>query len=490
MSAVAHAPEQLLERIREKKAPGHEDGSGSTPRPVSIAVAGPPIAGRGRNNALTAIAGRLHDGSRTLEELEEDLERINQARCPDPLKRKEVAKIARSIHSRPPCRRARPEEIERAVRAAEERFWELVASELKGLRGQSVRDALRKIIEGAARYGRLRRDGGIEFDLSLFDTALAAGISRPTLDRVRPLLLEKAGIRRAPGRTPTDAGAWVLPSGAREPDAQPFTTHATTSGGAKEKKVVRVVKGCAPPTGRRRLTDAETPCSRHFSPTNKGMGGVLLMLEVFGETRPEALATALGIKRLRDLQRRYLRPLEEEGRVVLTNGHCSLPADHSRRCEEARQIPYGGGERLVRTRTGEARTVAHTVEREAMSEAQRDERDRRLYAEQRRKYLDYLAASTRARAQEDEDCQKLLNAWDEERYPSGTIEELEPAPLPDPLDPWTLTGLIGTRVQTTRGPGVLWDYKGREARVILDASPKVWTPLDICELILPEAGAA
>ena len=69
--------------------------------------------------------------------------------------------------------------------------------------------------------------------------------------------------------------------------------------------------------------------------------------------------------------------------------------------------------------------------REAMSEAQRDERDRRLYAEQLKKYLDRLAASTRARAKEDEGCQKLLNAWYDERYPSGSIEELELAPVAD-----------------------------------------------------------
>jgi hypothetical protein len=89
---------------------------------VSIDVAGPRINNGGRNDALTAIAGRLHDGSRTLKELEEELDQINRARCPHPLERKKVAKIARSIHRRPPYRRARPEEIEQAIRDAEERF--------------------------------------------------------------------------------------------------------------------------------------------------------------------------------------------------------------------------------------------------------------------------------------------------------------------------------------------------------------------------------
>jgi hypothetical protein len=429
--AVAHAPERLLELIMGKE-PKRKNGSGSDPQPVSIDVAGPPIPERGRNVALTAIAGRLHDGSHTLKELEEDLESVNRARCPHPLDRKEVAKIARSIHWRPPCSRARPEEIERAVGAAEERFWELVANELRGLGGQSVRDALRAIIEGAARYGRLRTDGRIEYDQSLFETALAAGISRPTLDRVRPLLLEKTGIRRAPRRTPTDAGAWVLPSGTGEACAPTFTTHASTSRRNLEEPGVRVVKACASPTGRRRLADAVTPCSRHFSPTNKGKGGVLLIAEVFGDMSREEVASVLGIERARDAERRYLRPLEEEGRLVRSGGCYSLPADHARRCEEARQIPYGGGERIVRTRTSEGRTVSHTVERDVMSEAERDARDKRRYEEQRKVYLARLVASARALAEENDDCRELLNAWDEEREVDGTIAELTPVAEPCP----------------------------------------------------------
>jgi hypothetical protein len=74
-----------------------------------------------------------------------------------------------------------------------------------------VRDALRTIIKGAALYGRLRPDGCIEYDQSLINTALAAGISRPTLNLVRPLLFEKTGIRRAPPR----ASYQVTPLGQR-----------------------------------------------------------------------------------------------------------------------------------------------------------------------------------------------------------------------------------------------------------------------------------
>jgi hypothetical protein len=69
----------------------------------------------------------------------------------------------------------------------------------------------------------------------------------------------------------------------------------------------------------------------------------------------------------------------------------------------------------------------------------------------------------------------------------GWTEEL--VPLPDPPESQTLTRLIGTCVQTIRGEGVLWDHRGTEARVVLDASPKVWTPLDIGELLLSEGAA-
>lgn len=108
------------------------------------------------------------------------------------------------------------------------------------------------------------------------------------------------------------------------------------------------------------------------------------------------------------------------------------PADHARRCEEARQIPYGGGERIVRTRTSEGRTVSHTVERDVMSEAERDARDKRRYEEQRKVYLARLVASARALAEENDDCRELLNAWDEEREVDGTIAELTPVAEPCP----------------------------------------------------------
>ena len=50
---------------------------------------GPAILDGSRNITLTSIAGMLHDGSRSQEELVEDLHRVNKARCEPPLARRE-----------------------------------------------------------------------------------------------------------------------------------------------------------------------------------------------------------------------------------------------------------------------------------------------------------------------------------------------------------------------------------------------------------------
>jgi hypothetical protein len=68
---------------------------------------GPPIPDGSRNITLTKIAGSLHDGTRSLEQLIEDLMAVNRARCKPLLPANEVAKIAKSIHKRPKCDRAR-----------------------------------------------------------------------------------------------------------------------------------------------------------------------------------------------------------------------------------------------------------------------------------------------------------------------------------------------------------------------------------------------
>jgi len=65
---------------------------------------GPDIPRTTRNIRLTKIAGLLHDGTRTQEELVEDLHRVNKARCKPPLSRHAVEGIVKKNYSRwEPC---------------------------------------------------------------------------------------------------------------------------------------------------------------------------------------------------------------------------------------------------------------------------------------------------------------------------------------------------------------------------------------------------
>jgi DNA-binding MarR family transcriptional regulator len=97
------APAWVLETRRR------EEGRERSHRPreaVSIDVSGPPIVegDPGRNISLAKIAGKLHDGSRTLDDLIRDLSEINGARCTPLLPTREVESIARSIFRRQPCK--------------------------------------------------------------------------------------------------------------------------------------------------------------------------------------------------------------------------------------------------------------------------------------------------------------------------------------------------------------------------------------------------
>ena len=116
----------------------------------SAILDGPDTPDSSRNNTLTSIAGRLHDGTRSQEKLVEDLHKVNKARCKPPLPKSEVRRIAESIYKREPCRpgAAKPPEeviefVERHIAGVlEGRAW-------KGVAGASDR----KVYDGRLEVG-------------------------------------------------------------------------------------------------------------------------------------------------------------------------------------------------------------------------------------------------------------------------------------------------------------------------------------------------
>lgn len=411
-SPAVEAPPELVELVREKGSK-----AGAKPPPTTHTPTGEVISEGRRNSTLTSICGGLHDGTRTEGELAAELLAVKDTRCenPETFTDAEVRAIARWTHSKAPCRVGRPPEVEERVRELEAAFWEMWGEDFRGLGGQSDRDLLRVILESAARWGRVNDQGEVEFDRSTQDMALEAGVSRPTVHAAAKRLGEKIGLRRdTRDRKASHAGKWILP-----PAAQVFTTRINASQHPVESNVGAVVKTCAP-----RVVGLSTPTFRHFGTVGKGRGGVLLALEAFGSISADRLADELGVARPRDLRRRYLDWLVEEGRVELRGGLYALPGDHSERCEEAKSRRYSSvRRRRVRSYSpDEGRRVTTVVEvGSESSERQREAASRRAYADQRELFLRRVALRS---PEADEACRELLNRMDDEREAACEVREI------------------------------------------------------------------
>jgi hypothetical protein len=212
---LADPPKWLLELLR--KRPGGSENASGERAAVSTAPGGPPIPDGERNNTLAAIAGRLHDGSRNLEQLASELMAINVSRCvakdgrtPAPLPEPEVIGIAHSIHRLEPCKPAPEpdEETQEAVAA-------LVAGTLERLEwkkrsGPTDRAVYAALLLTARQYGRRVRSG-VRVSISVRALALAAGVGDRTvinaLDRLQAAKLVYRPSRKQAG---PKAGALLL----------------------------------------------------------------------------------------------------------------------------------------------------------------------------------------------------------------------------------------------------------------------------------------
>jgi Bifunctional DNA primase/polymerase, N-terminal/Primase C terminal 1 (PriCT-1) len=153
---IPPAPPWLLKVCENDPPP---QGSGPKVRgrgPTSIDLAGPTIPEGERDDALASAAGRLHDGSRSLEELAADLDEINQSRCTPPVPWKDILRISRSIHRRQPCRPPVDDEVEARIR-----YLRTVA-ETRGVRGRgggSNWSVYHAGLEACGRWGKPHEDG-------------------------------------------------------------------------------------------------------------------------------------------------------------------------------------------------------------------------------------------------------------------------------------------------------------------------------------------
>ncbi|MCA1728592.1 MAG: bifunctional DNA primase/polymerase [Actinobacteria bacterium] len=176
---IADAPEWLLSTLREE--PRKPSGPGRSQR-ERIPDEGESIPEGRRDETLASIAGRLHDGTRDLAQLEADLQDINEARCNPPLPVDQVRRIARSIFRYEPCRPARPSPTPETASALAEIEASILRREWKGKGGKTRYSIAVSALKIARQFGA-RVEGGVRVEVSARQLALAAATSRSSIMR-------------------------------------------------------------------------------------------------------------------------------------------------------------------------------------------------------------------------------------------------------------------------------------------------------------------
>lgn len=279
-------------------------------------LAGPPIPEGSRNVTLTRVAGGLHDGTRTLKELTEDLHAVNKVRCEPPVTRSETEGIAKSIHSRPACRPGKgrpPVEVLDFVR----RHWLGVVSvePWKGHAGGSNYKVYEALLEVAEQHGWLTESGNVCVSVSVRELADRAGVSNPTCIKALKRLQGQRLLYRVPMPTRGTAGRLILRDVSDVPPTaltNQSTTKIPTLSGKGLSELLTALKRFRPGAGR-------------ITPTMLLYVRVLLF---HGQQGTDVGWAGWALERRPDNVRRSLRALEERGIVEETDRDCyRVPAD-------------------------------------------------------------------------------------------------------------------------------------------------------------------
>ncbi len=345
----APAPDWILQPRTDARE-GRESLAGDQ-SPVAVDVAGDLIPDGERNQTLTRIAGRLHDGTRDLGGLTEALEDVNRARCVPPLAADEVGKIARSIYTRK-ASKPRPEVGPRILAIVD--ALEAVERPIRGMGGASGWAVYMAGLQLLRRYGREHPDG-LALSVDVRTWAQMAGTTGGTVSKViaRSPLIRR--VERGSGRR-SGTVVFVVPAGLLgnghqrkhsstsvfEKDTEPRSVSTSahslyrarwSTGSRRSRRGVvagtsRVRQGGPPPRdGRAR--------------PGKSRAAILHAVgECAGEVSRGVLAARLGRKP--ESMRAPLRWLVEARLLVrVRHGHYTLPEDFAGRWDDSREL---GGE--------------------------------------------------------------------------------------------------------------------------------------------------
>jgi Bifunctional DNA primase/polymerase, N-terminal/Primase C terminal 1 (PriCT-1) len=312
-SPVADAPGWLLEALRDE--PRKPSGPGRSG--LSTPDDGNPIPDGRRNETLASIAGRLHDGTRDLSQLEDALLNINEARCLPPLPPEQVRRIARSIYRYEPCRPTRREPDEETVQALAVIEQSIMRREYKGKGGKTKYSIAVAALKLARKYGT-RVERGVRLEVSDRQLALATATSRRSIVRHKK---DMDGILEVDneGVEPGKSGALILLS----PPAPTVTTLPTgldveeREGGCDSSRAPLTAPRLRWSSPARRARRSVTPGTSKVRDgivakrreavirLGKSCERVMDRVEAAGGSMPLVdLADAVDVKRPRDLTRR------------------------------------------------------------------------------------------------------------------------------------------------------------------------------------------
>lgn len=342
---IASAPAWLIEAAKRPRGTSKASKVRSITTATSAGVEGPPILEGSRDDTLASIAGRLHDGSRSLENLAAELMEINAQRCEPPLSDAQVLKIARSINAREPCKASggvTPEFLAALEEVEQDLYRRDRDGEFKGMGGKSERDAIVGAIRIGRRVGGRILPGGIRISTSVREWAIETAVSkRAMLDYWRKgerkpgivSRLKRRGWVRSDNadRGEGEAGAIVL---VRRAEFHHSSTGGSSRGGGETLRAPRL-RWSAPRFDRVGDEMVRSTIKR----LGKGCGAIIDALEAFGATMGKRqLADALGIKRVRDLQRRYLDPLKAAGVVECSVNGVALAPGYLEALDREREV--------------------------------------------------------------------------------------------------------------------------------------------------------
>jgi hypothetical protein len=379
---LADTPPWLIETLTEPKRPAVKVRSITTA--ASVGADGPPILQGSRDDTLTRIAGRLHDGIRSLDDLTAELLEINARRCEPPLSDQQVVKVARSIHGREPCRPGRPKEVDELVGALSD-YWH--GQTWKKLAKKSEARFARALIREGRKFGK-RVPTGLRVEKSFRQMAEILGVHRNTVTNLVKRAKLTGWLRQDnAGRRGEQSGAFVLvdPRQLCDTDNQGLGVgEGVTSLSRLPEKPLNVA-------------DLTTSHHRHRGLVGYSKEHTLCVFEAYGPQDRDSAAKLLGWARPRDLERLHLEPLCELGLLEKQGDIYAVTGDYCERQESVLGQEYSTlqprvrRERSVEGRNvyvvGESGIVASETERLRLAEEQHA-RERDGYRNRAASYAD------------------------------------------------------------------------------------------------------